>query len=337
MQVIIDKTVRDAEIYYGKYLREPSPAGDITISAKDILPVKDINLDFVLSEMKKLGTGGELMVVTHSDPKGFKMPIMKGGEVSVLFTIMDVMLKISEGISRRDAIKLMLPNKLAQAWKDWFKDFDPGIQLDKDFEEVDNWQQGVEQKYNEWFLRQGKQILKLPNPKQDLPYIINLLNDVRKLGFERLELRSCRIGMKEDLKTIARFFGVRKVVGPKQVRTFYGALPKIDIISDPKKFAKLKKLGFRFFQGISIGLKIGENTLQVVATDESQAKTFIQKFISPGFSGSVEPFVIGGLEPVGKSVLPVKTYVFPLEADYKKLLAFITVASTPAVKAASSP
>ena len=337
MQVIIDKSVLNAEKYYQTYPREPSPAGDITFTPKNISPVKELDLDFVLSEMKNLGSSGELMIVTHSDPKGFKMKIMKGGKASVKFTVMDIMLKTSEGISRRDAIKSMPSNKLPQAWKDWFKDFDPGIKLDKGFEKVNKWEKWVETKYNEWFLRQGSQILKLPNPKQNLSYIINLLDEIRKLNFKRLEFRACRIGTNEkDFKKVVSFFGAKKVVGPKEVRTFYGVIPKIEIVSDHQKYTRLvKQFGRRTFQGISLLLKIERNTFRAIAADEDHAKTFIQKYISKGFSGNVRPFIIGGLEPSGKAILPRKAQVFPLEKEYKALL--FMVDSTLSKKPVPSP
>ena len=116
MQVLLDDSVQNAKTYYQTYLREPSPAGDITFTSSEISAVKagDMDLEQVLTQMKSIpappqesGKGRELLIVTHSNPKGLKMPIMKGGQASVMFDVMDTMPKIQEGIDRREAIRTM--------------------------------------------------------------------------------------------------------------------------------------------------------------------------------------------------------------------------------------
>ena len=73
MKILIDATVHNAHKYYATYLSEPSLAGDITFTSADMSLLKDITLELLLDEMAKAGSSGELMIVTHSVPEGFKM------------------------------------------------------------------------------------------------------------------------------------------------------------------------------------------------------------------------------------------------------------------------
>lgn len=111
---------------------------------------------------------------------------------------------------------------------------------------------------DEIFERQGRAILKLPNPRTDLANLLDLLNDVRKLGFKRIEFRACQIGAdQEAMKKVAGFLKVKTVVGPKKVETFYGAIPlsSIQLIrNDAKLTASLKRLGGRTLPRIGVGL-----------------------------------------------------------------------------------
>jgi len=343
MQVLLDDSVQNARTYYQTYLREPSPAGDITFTSSEISAVKagDMDLEQVLTQMKSIpappqesGKGREILIVTHSNPKGLKMPIMKGGQASVMFDVMDTMPKIQKGIDRREAIRTMPSAKVPRAWQDWFKDFESGVKLDSGFEANDNWQEFVEKKYNEWYTRQGTTILKLPNPGTSLKKILDLLKDVKALNFARLEFRACRLGTSTDsLKKVATFFNAKKVVAPKEVRTFYG-VTTLDVYADAKKYAQqLKGLGkIRMFSGIELGMQIHEKTFRAITTDPDQAKAFVKQFISSGYAGGVAPFVIGGLEPSGANLKIVgKPQVFPLESEYKTLLESVdmTVAAPP--------
>jgi len=322
MRCLVDKTVVHAETYYRTYGAEPSPAGDISISPTDITVVADIDLKTVLKEMKSLGPKGELMVVTHSNPKGLKMPLVAGGGAAAAeLTVMDKLVEISKAIADRESIRTLAPANKPKAWQEWFKKFDPGVQLDNGFDSDPKWETAVEGFYDAWYERQGKQILKLPKPKQDLADLISLINDVRKAGFARLEFRACRIGTdKTALKTVSDFLNVKKVVAPKEVRTFFGSIANVSIISDVD-FAKKAKVGnARVFSNVRLLMIITESTFQAFATSEAEVKTFITTFVKSGYTGKIAPFIIGGLEPAGKFVVPNKKHVFPLEGDYLTLL-----------------
>ena len=234
MRCLIDKSVQNADPYYRTYAREPSPAGDITMSPTDFKLVADMDLKAVLTEMKALGAKGELLVVTHSNPHGLKMPVVAGGNAAAAeMKIMNTLVQISSGISRREAIRSLSTDQKPKAWQNWFKDFDPDIKLDDGFEGNPGWEKTVEGFYTAWYERQGRQILKLPNPKQDLADLISLVDAVRKAGFARLEFRACRIGTDQDaLKKVGEFFNTKKVVAPKEVRTFFGNISGVSIITD---------------------------------------------------------------------------------------------------------
>jgi hypothetical protein len=324
LRCLVDKSVPNAQVYYEKYLREPSPAGDITIATKDLLATDDMDLKLVLAEMKALGAKGEMLVVTHSNPKGLLMKLMKGGGVSAEFGVMEKILEISDGIRRREAIRSVSGRSpKAKAWQEWYRKFDPGIRLEDGYEQAnDNWEQYVEQKYEEWYQRQGTAILKLPGGKKDLGDFIKLVDDVRKTGFARLEFRACRIGTdKDSLKKIAQFLNVKKVVAPKEIRTFYAHVSGIDVVTAKEFAGKVKTTAnARKFGNIELLLIIGEKSFRAFATHADHGKAFVKAYVSSGYTGGVSPFVFGGLEPTGKSLIAGKKHVFPLETDYKGLL-----------------
>lgn len=322
MRCLIDKSVQNADPYYRTYAREPSPAGDITMSPTDFKLVADMDLKTILTEMKALGAKGELLVVTHSNPHGLKMPVVAGGNAAAAeMKIMNTLVHISSGISRREAIRSLSTDQKPKAWQNWFKDFDPDIKLDDGFEGNPGWEKTVEGFYTAWYERQGRQILKLPNPKQDLADLISLVDAVRKAGFARLEFRACRIGTDQDaLKKVGEFFNAKKVVAPKEVRTFFGNISGVSIITDTEFAQKAKAANARKFPNIKILFLITETSFQAFATSENEVRNFIKTFVSSGYTGAIKPFVMGGLEPVGQAIIPGKKHVFPLEGEYLSLL-----------------
>jgi hypothetical protein len=320
MQAIIDKSVPFAHKYYSTYLAEPSPAGDITLSPNKITAVDHMTLEALLSQMKSVGRDGELLVATHSSPKGFMMALAAGAQSSLLFSVMDKIDEILEGIRRREAIDALPSRQAPEAWRRWYIDFEPGIKLEPGYETNPDWKSYVEQQYERWFERQGSQILKLRRGGAEMKQLLDLLVEVRKLGFKRLEFRACQIGADtKAMERVARFFQVNTVVGPKDVQTFYGAFAasQLTLISDPKKLAAaLKKLAGRKF-GSNMGIEVFGRGFKIVAQDQDALKAFVTKYISANYKGKVDPFVVGGLNSVGNA--PTQ-YVFPLESDYKKLI-----------------
>jgi hypothetical protein len=325
LRCLVDKSVLNAHVYFKTYLREPSPAGTITIAPDDVIAIDDMDFERVLSEMADLGPKGELLVVTHSNPKGFLMPLKKGGRVSAELGVLEKLVNISAAIRERSAIdKASGRTAKAKAWQTWYRKHDPGIRLPDGYEEVnDDWQQYVEGKYDEWFDRQGKAILRLPGGGRDLGDFVKLFDRVRGQGFARLEFRACRIGTDGDaLKTIARTLNVGQVVAPKEVRTFYAHIAQAEIVSPSRFDAEARRSPHgRTFGSIKLLLIMGDKTFRAVATHADHVKAFTKAYVSANFSGGVMPFVSGGLEPAGKSVIRGKRYVFPLESEYLGLLA----------------
>ena len=320
MRSIIDESVPSAKKYYSTYMAEPSPAGDITLSADGMKTVEHMDLETLLTEMKDIGSGGEILVVTHASPTGFLMALKPGAKSSLLFSVMDKILQIAEGIRRREAIRSLSAQEAPKAWKKWFEDFDPGIKLESGFETNKDWKQFVEIQFDQWFERQGRDVLKLPGGGQDLKSLIDLLNDVRKLGFKRIEFRACQIGADKDaMKKVAEFLQVQTVVGPKKVETFYGsvALSQIKFYADETKLAAaLKQLGGRKF-GKTLGIMMLPHAFRILAKDQDAVKAFVKKYISSNYGGDISPLVVGGLNTVGAKTT---NYIFPLESDYKTLI-----------------
>jgi hypothetical protein len=321
MRALIDRSVPHAERYYSTYLSEPSPAGDISLSLTEIAAEDHLSLVRVLEEMKDVGASGELLVVTHSSPTGFLMKLKAGATVSWLFGVMDKIQEIEEGIRRHDAISALPAKDVGEAWRKWFARFDPGIKLSADFQTNPDWSTYVAQTFDAWFERQGRVTLGLHDPRADLTDLLDLLKQVRALNFKRLEFRACQIGADaKAMEKIAKFLKVKTIVGPTAVETFYGAIPlkSIRFIKDDAKLAAhLKKMNGRTFPKIAVGIFVNPHGFSVVAKDEDALKAFAKGYIKAKYSGSVEPFVVGGVNSTGKGPT---VYTFPLESSYKSLL-----------------
>lgn len=321
MHALIDLSVPFADKFYMTYLAEPSPAGDISLAVDDITTVDHMTLDKLLSEMKGVGQGGEMFVATHSSPEGFLMAMMAGSKVTLKFSVMEKILKIAEGARRREAIKSLPSSQVPEAWRKWYQDFFPGYKLEPGYETANSdWKDQVEKEYETYLEVQGTTVLGLPKGARDLKVLLDLLADVRSLGFKRIEFRACEIGADKDaMKNVATFLNAKTVVGPKKVQTFYGAFqPKqINLVPDSKRLAfELKKMGGRTF-GASLGMLMLPHGIKVLAKDQDALKAFVVKFISAGFKGSIVPFVVGGLDSIGTTTTK---YVFPLETEYKSLI-----------------
>src|SRR5262249_15531025 len=134
MQALIDASVHNATKYYETYRWEPSPAGDVTIGTSELTSASKLDFETVLRTRKKGGSGGSLLIATHSNPDGFMMSLKAGGHTSLTIAVMGKILEIAEGIRRREALKSVAADKLPAAWKKWFDDFDPGVELESGYE-----------------------------------------------------------------------------------------------------------------------------------------------------------------------------------------------------------
>src|SRR5205085_12510365 len=124
--------------------------------------------------------------------------------------------------------------------------------------------------------------------------LLDLLAEVRKLGFSRLEFRACQIGADDPaMKKVADFLQVKTVVGPKAVETFYGSinLSAVKFVADDAKLAiALRKLGGRQL-GKTFGILAFPRAFQVVARDKDALKTFVTSYIKAKFAGNIAPLV----------------------------------------------
>jgi hypothetical protein len=331
VRCLVDKKVPHALTYYKTYMQEPSPAGDISIGKNELSGFDAIDLKTVLSEMKKLGKDGEMLLVTHSDKDGLMMPLVRGGGASVKLSLLNIILQISEGIRQRKAIAALPAStsndQKAAAWLKWLNTFEDKIDVKAGFHVGnDDWEPTVKKWYTAWYNRQHTTILKLPNAKE-LDEVIQLVDDVRAAGFARLELRACQIGSDSDeLKKMATFFQCKKVVAPKEVMTFYMSVPGVTV-AKPDKIEKAVKSNptARMVAGINVVVIESVHGFQVLALSKEEGKKFIKTLIKTKFDGPDEPFVTGGVEPVGTTKVAGKRYVFPLEKEYKDLLTTVTL------------
>jgi hypothetical protein len=321
MRGIVDTSVPNAWTYYSTYLGEPSPAGDITLSAGTLAAVKHLDLNILLSAMKDIGSAGELLVVTHASTEGFLMALWPGSTSTLKFSVMDKILESAEGVRRREAIRSLPAKGVPEAWRKWYRDFDPGIKLEPGYETNPDWQNYVETQYNRWFDERGRVVHKLAGGGKDLKELLELLKEVRKLAFKRIEFRACQIGADTDaMKKVAEFLQVKTVVGPKEVETFYGSFPKslINFVADPAKLAAaLKKQGGRKF-GDTLGILMLPHGARITAKDAQTLKEFVKKSVSSKFAGTIPPLVIGGLNSVGAGAV---NFFLPLEREYKNQFA----------------
>lgn len=338
-------------------MREPSPAGDIIIgpSADELTKADGLNLDSLMDQLKRLPAGGEVLVVTHSNPRGFKMKLAQGATVSAGITEMQTIMTTREGVRRRAAIGQMSPVLQANAWRQWFKDFDPGVILGAQFAIAD-----AEKFADQWFLQTARN-LGLPSPTVTLQHLLDQRDAVIGLGLKRIEFRACRLGNDANaLKAVAAFFGTKQVLAPKEVRTFYGVISHVDLVPDYRVFlrsiasigdpvagglhARKRGVPGRVFDDIvngvvirfeaapflgevsinlvpAVGLEIGESNFRVIAIYDRHSRHFIDLNICPNYNGPLRPFIIGGFETTLTTASIDKRFVFPLETEYKTLIA----------------
>ena len=65
-----------------------------------------------------MGAKGELLLVTHSNPKGLKMPLVSGGNAAAAeLKVMELIVGISSGIARREAIRTLSADQKPKAWQ----------------------------------------------------------------------------------------------------------------------------------------------------------------------------------------------------------------------------
>ena len=181
MRAIIDKSVPSALTYYSTYLAEPSPAGDMTFKKDDLVAYDHLDLKKLLTEMKAAGSGGR-------DLRGHpfladRLPHEAVAGCRLLYCCLPAWTRYwrPPRASAAATPSSRSPGlRVPEAWRQWFKDFDPGIKLDADFATNPDWQSYVERQYDRWFEERGRAVLKLHNGGRDLRELLDLLDSVRK-------------------------------------------------------------------------------------------------------------------------------------------------------------
>ena len=111
------------------------------------------------------------------------------------------------------------------------------------------------------------------------------------------------------------------MVAPKEVLTFYAFNPSVTILSRAKLDEEIKRNPtVRTFEKTGLIMIESAHGFKAFAPSKEDGVGFIKMFIKKEYKGPVEPFITGGLQPVGTTSVPEKRYIFPLESEYKGLL-----------------
>ena len=213
--------------YYRTFPREPSPLGDITLSASKTSVMSTSSLATVLAEMPKAGAGGIVVLVCHAWGRGLYMPIAPGGQnmfanVDNLATI-DKLIGYEAEVANIRRLPRRTPEEQAavlERWKRLLNSIRPGA-VSGTFTV-----QEAEALYGRYLDSQALSF-EFPNRAFLLQMLANL-RKVRDLRLSRLELRACNIGAdrnNQTMKTVRAFFNVTHLTAPK-LETFYlGPIP----------------------------------------------------------------------------------------------------------------
>jgi hypothetical protein len=221
----------DAVGYYRTFPREPSPLGDITLSAKKTTVMSTSSLDTVLGEMPKAGAGGIVVLVCHAWGEGMLLPIAPGGQK--VFAKVDSLASINKIIAVEMEVASIrrLPRKtpeekkaLLDRWEKLLNDITPRALVGPyPIEELEEIIRKAEAVYGT-FLDEQARSFEFAN-RAALLQMLAKLRRVRDLGLSRLELRACNIGDHGDtMKAVREFFNVANLTAPT-LGTFY--LPPI--------------------------------------------------------------------------------------------------------------
>ena len=238
-RVIVDNTPKaasnhglpDAPRYYDVFPREPSPAGDMTVTRDQMSLLNDPTIKSVLDEMaKSVGSGGTVLIVCHSSTSGdgLFMPLVKGGPFSNADAL-DLVRKLAVADSLAAPVRLMSEKtpedqaKKLNALLKIFSQFDPPFPVDGKVSLAE-----AKKGLDEWFNVQTRNLrISLPQ----LQGLITSLRAVQNLHLDRVEFRACDAGKKTQvMQTMKRFFGCKKLLAPKLETVF---LPPIAVEGIP--------------------------------------------------------------------------------------------------------
>jgi len=215
----------DAAGYYRTFPWEPSPLGDITLSANNTSIMTTSSLDTVLGEMPKAGAGGIVVLVCHAIQGGMLLPVAPTGKtVFALVNTLGVIDKINETELEVANIR-KLPRKtppevnaVLDRWKKLFNGIQPGTVTGTfTIQEAETF-------YGRWLDDQARR-LEFPN-RAVLLQLLAKLRRVRALKLSRLELRACNIGKNQkSMEAVRKFFGAAHLTAPTLGTFFLSPVP----------------------------------------------------------------------------------------------------------------
>jgi hypothetical protein len=151
VKCLVDTSVMNALLYYTEHNFEPSPAGDITMSDKEIVGIADIHFGHVLDAMKAGGAKGQLMVVSHSDPDGLMMHLAGDSEASATFSVFEKLEEHMQAVADQEKARKAAAGKARQdAWLAWFQKYDKKVKFPDGWRQWDNWEEEITNQYRGW-------------------------------------------------------------------------------------------------------------------------------------------------------------------------------------------
>jgi hypothetical protein len=165
-------------------------AGEITMSSTDVVAVDDIDFELVLTEMADPGWVNCSSRPTN--PKGFLMPLKKGGRVSAEIGVLDKVVAISTAIHAREAIRSLSGRSTkAKACRRGTRSTIPASSCRTATSRRMTIGSSITREYDEWFDRRFEHP-EAAGRRSRLGDFIELFDKVRKQGFQRLS--SARAG-----------------------------------------------------------------------------------------------------------------------------------------------
>jgi len=214
------KTIIDADRlptavqYYGRFPREPSPAGTMTIPPNTVAAVRNLTLERILDEMALLKNGDEVLLVCHGTPHHLLLPLVAGVGSTAAIRALDLIWHV---------MRVRDQTGHAGSLSDWKKHV---LRLS---EVVTGSQVQISsiadaKTHLDNLLAEAIRLTGLDQPTVDR--LVAKLRKVHALKLKRIEIRACDIASgawpraRGQLRTLLRFFGCDKLVAPT-TSTFY--------------------------------------------------------------------------------------------------------------------
>jgi hypothetical protein len=265
-----------ASAYYAKFPHEPSPLGELELSAKNTTVMTNESSLFTLLGALGKAPIGLVVLVCHAYLSGLYMPVAPGGQSAYAdtsaFKIIDKGIKAEADV----AVIRALPRTsdaerktVLDRWAAFLNGLQPGMVVGA-FTEAQ-----AEAQYLK-FLQNMATTLEFKSV-QALRQLFDRLLALRRLKLSRLELRACNIGSNPStMEAVRKFLGVVTLTAPV-VGTFFGFVP-IDTFIHP-----VRRRGAR--GGSAAPSSTGRPELEASASDEklAEAKTtrgFVPRFRS---------------------------------------------------------